>query len=335
MTSEGIAPTPDPLYRHAVLDNTVEIPVLGVPVRYRSNSAEVITRVEDAFRAWRGLAAESGPGSSPRPTVRIILQDPFEARSDGIPLIHRLPDAHRLLMGTGRDLACADTARRDAVAYVTRETFERQDDFRYSIVESLTLFLVTSLDRQPVHAGAVLRDGAALLLSGPSGVGKSTLCYAASRAGLHVLSDEAVYVQQHPRTRVWGLPGRIRLGAGARAQFPELADAVLRRQPNGKDKIVVSVPSPGGTPVHPVAERAGICVLRRAEECALRKIAVSELEGRMLVHMESGFDLFADTVRPGLRDIGRMGAWELTLSTSPQAAVPLLLEALEEVARST
>jgi hypothetical protein len=326
---------PDPLYRHAVLSQTAEIPVLGVPVLYQSNSAEVITCVEDAFHGWKNLAPETSLRSSERPTVRIILQEPFEFQPDGVSLIHRLPDAERLLMSTGRDLACADTARQDAIAYVTRAALERPEEFRYSILESLTLFLVTALDRQPVHAGAVLQRGSALLLSGPSGVGKSTLCYAALRAGLQVLSDEAVYVQQRPRMRIWGLPGRIRLEPGARAQFAELVDAIVRRQPNGKDKVVVRVSSSGGIPVRPVAERAGICLLRRGEECALRKIGVDELERHMLDQMESGFDLFADTVRPLLRDIGRMGAWELTLSTSPQAAVPLLLQALQELARAS
>ena len=47
----------------------------------------------------------------------------------------------------------------------------------------MTLLLVARQDRQPVHAAMVAGGSAALLLAGPTGVGKSTLAYAAHRAG--------------------------------------------------------------------------------------------------------------------------------------------------------
>jgi hypothetical protein len=209
---------------------------------------------------------------------------------------------------------------------------ERREDFRYNILQCLALFLVTARDRQPVHASAVMRHDVALLLSGPTGVGKSTVCYAAVRAGLKFMSDEAVYVQQRPTLRVWGLPGPIRLHPSARAHFPELESAVVRRQPNGKEKVVVDPKNLGEIADRQVVERAGICVLRRGTEWGLRAIGPDELRRRVSAQLEPGFDLFAETVPALVAELGKMGAWELTIAPPADGAVPLISKALDDVA---
>ena len=47
--------SPDVLYHGVALRHVVELPVLGVPVRFESNSAAAIETVEDAFAMWRAL----------------------------------------------------------------------------------------------------------------------------------------------------------------------------------------------------------------------------------------------------------------------------------------
>src|SRR5439155_21718148 len=49
--------SPDVLYHGVALRHVVELPVLGVPVRFESNSAAAIETVEDAFGMWRALRA--------------------------------------------------------------------------------------------------------------------------------------------------------------------------------------------------------------------------------------------------------------------------------------
>lgn len=332
MIHRGTGSAPGPLDRRSPLEHETKIPVLGVPVRFRSNSAEVMRRVEDAFLAWQDLTLESSLQSSEEVTVRIILQESVELQDEGSPPVHRLPERHRLVVSMGQNLALADSARRDAVAYVTPSLLERHEDFRYNILQCLVLFLVTARDRQPVHASAVMRDDVALLFSGPSGVGKSTVCYAAVRAGLQFMSDEAVYVQQRPTLRLWGLPGPIRLHPSARAHFPELESAVVLRQPNGNEKVVVDPRNAGKPPDRSVVERAGICILRRGTAWALRRITPDELRERMSAQMEPGFDLFAETVPPLVAELGRMGAWEMTVAPPADGAVPWVLKALDDVA---
>jgi hypothetical protein len=68
-----------------------------------------------------------------------------------------------------------------------------------------------------IHAALVLepRSGRALLVPGPSGVGKSSLCVAAAAAGAMVLSDE--FALADPATGLvtgWHRPVRVRRGDG-------------------------------------------------------------------------------------------------------------------------
>jgi hypothetical protein len=49
-----------------------------------------------------------------------------------------------------------------------------------------------------VHAGAIVRDGRAVLLVGDSGAGKSTFSYQAIRSGLRCIADDAVLISSGP-----------------------------------------------------------------------------------------------------------------------------------------
>ncbi|RMD65021.1 MAG: HprK-related kinase A [Alphaproteobacteria bacterium] len=56
------------------------------------------------------------------------------------------------------------------------------------------------------HAGAVEREGRAVILTGPSGSGKSTLCAALSQGGWRLLSDELVLLDLSRKPGVPGIP---------------------------------------------------------------------------------------------------------------------------------
>ncbi len=64
----------------------------------------------------------------------------------------------------------------------------------YPMLESILNWSIAKLILRYVifHAGAIERDGRALILTGPSGSGKSTLCAALSQTGWRLLSDEMV-----------------------------------------------------------------------------------------------------------------------------------------------
>jgi hypothetical protein len=217
---------------------------------------------------------------------------------------------------------------------VTDTLVADRQHFRYGVLEACTLFILTRLDRTPVHAAVVTRGEAALLLAGPSGAGKTTLAYgAATRLGCRVLTEDVVYVQLRP-LRIWGLPGFLHLPAGAGTHFPELAAEPPSLMANGKEKIAVALASIGALPVRPSASRAGICVLERgAGPASLEPVAPDWIAAALTAALEPGFDLFASDIDECSRALAARGGWRLRTSGRPDDALPLVDEALSLLER--
>jgi hypothetical protein len=302
---------------------SVTYPVLGVPVRYHSDSPEVLDVAEEAFGCWRGapLAAE-WTGAEPV-TVRIRVEPGPDLPGAPANIRTRIREPGGLSLRSAGVRAYADIGRRRAGARITTGVLKQRAHFRYAVLEALTLWIVTGLDRQPVHAAAVVRGGTALLLAGPSGVGKSTLTYAALRAGLGVLSEDCVFLQEAPVPRVWGLPGFVHLHPDAVRWFPELhgASALVR---NGDLKIAVR--SEG---VVVGVARAGICLLARGPRPGLERLPAAEVERAFVEKLEGGFDRFAASIGPRVRRLAEHGGWRLTLPPSAPDAVPELVRMLD------
>ena len=320
---------PVPAPAGALYEST--LPVFGVPVRLRSNEPEPIAAFERSLGRWRVLE-----GSELLSEVRVdgaLWVAPGGEGSDRpIPVTHAVQEHGRVTISSPGSLVRSDSSARAFEGWVTPELLREDERFRYQVLEAAVLSVVTHLDRQPLHASAVVRDGTALLVSGPSGTGKSTLAYAAARAGLQVLSEDTVFVQLRPRLRVWGMSQALNLSQDARRHFAELADAPLRTLPTGKQKISVGLAALGAEASPPFVERAGICIAHRAPGS---QVTAEPIDGAVLEEFlrrgEPGFHLFdhargelAGALAPG-------GAWRLTLSDDPDAAIPVLHRLLDQV----
>jgi len=335
-------PSPDVLYHGVALRHVTELPVLGIPVRYESNSATALAVVEEAFGVWRGLCANPHLIAPQGVRVRLIVHDGDE-RGAGAAGSHalvtcRMPDADRVIVHTPGSVGIADASRQEAIAYITPALLADRAQVQYSMVEGLTLTLVTACDRHPVHAAAIARGGVALLLAGPPGTGKSTLAYQAHRHGLRVLSDDAVYVQLDPTFRVWGLPGRLRLLTTAVSHFPELAGRSPTFLANGDEKLVVQCPGewPAATAAAPVATRAGVCLLDRSGTVASKASAsTAEVQAFLKDGMGLSRVRFGASLDEALRRLAGAGGWRVSLSTNPADAMPMLDEILAELESET
>lgn len=323
----------NPLYQGVALRHVLELPVLGIPVRFASNSTAVLAVVEDAFGPWRTLAAYPDLIASEGAQVRLIVHEGLEGSGPHAPVTCRMPDGDRIIVHTPGSVGIADCARREATAYITPALLRAdRAQVRYSMIEGLTLMLVTARDRYPVHAAAVMRGPVALLLAGPPGSGKSTLAYQAYRHGLRVLSDDAAYVQLTPTFRLWGMLGPVHLLPATRAHFPELAGHTPAWLANGNEKFLLSISDQW--PVPPVASRAGVCLLERtggAASCA--RASATEVETSLAAGLGVSRVRFGPALHDALAQLAGRGGWRLSLSADPADALPFVDEMLTELGR--
>ena len=294
--------------------------MLGIRTRFESNSITVLQRVEEAFGDWRMIESRPELLHLESAVVRIVVRDGIE---DSEPSYqhHVTPDFRVVLTSRG-SVMVSDPIRREVVGWITPALLEQRQQFRYGFLESSTLAMLTRLDRQPVHAAAVVRDGRALLLCAPSGTGKSTLAYALARSGFQILSDDVIYVESQRQLRLWGLPRFLHLTEESRRFFPELSSSAATLMANGKRKIAIDLRAHGLATAWPVAENAGVCLLeRRAGPPGLEPAPEHAVLAALTDGLESGFDLFADTIGPVAQRIAKPGAWRLHLGSDPFAAV--------------
>ncbi len=301
-------------------------------MRFQSNRDEAVTAFEAWFGAWRHLrdAAELVAAKGVR--VRVIVHQGEERVPPPVPMAYRMPDGDRVFVHTGGSFGVADVQRGDGVAYVTEQLLADRAHFQYGVLEMLTLVLVTTLDRCPVHAAAVVRRGTALLLAGPTGSGKSTLALSAVRLGCDVLSDDAVYVQVRPDYRIWGMPGPVHLAPEAMRHFPELGGRPAVKLANGKTKVPLEGRAGSRMGVLTNPSRAGVCLLRPSNgDAALTPVTQEELQTALMEDLRGQADLYANMLPPALHRLCAGGGWRLNLSDDPRDALPYIERMLAEL----
>jgi hypothetical protein len=336
VTAPGIdfIPTGDVLFRDPTLAYIVELPVLGLPTRFETNSRSVGEMIAETFAPWRHVGAEGVGHMAKEPPlrVRIVVHEGTEHGDGRSSVRHICPDATRLIAHSPGSVAVSDPLRRDAIAFVTTALVADEIQFRGQIVEAMTLSLLSHFDRHPLHAAAVAgRVGArAVILAAPSGTGKSTLAYLAHRSGLHVLSEDRIWIQRSPTLRVWGWPGRIHLRPEAPARFAELAKVSPSPHAGGKPRLAVEMSSGAHAPVC-FADDFVLCVVERGSDAAALTRAAPETLATMLhAQVPPGFDRFPERIDATIHALTRREGWRLRLSDDPHDALPLLMRIVEE-----
>jgi hypothetical protein len=286
----------------------VEAVLLGVPVRIACASASSAASVRKACAAWNG--------ARDRAAAPLAIEVREGARSAALDSPRIDVAGGRITLSGTAVAAVGDAAGRRAACTLSPELLASPDALLADVLEPLCLFLATHNGRVPIHASGVQLDDLAILFSGPSGAGKSSLALAASRAGMPVISEDTVYVQQEPHLAIWGWQGPIHLlakDAGAAAGPPRLR--------NGRVKFAIE--PCGGRVVREPASLATLCFLQHGERASLAPISQDRaLAG--LGPLEPGFDLLQDEIEAVVTQLTQNGAWLLTLSGSPEQAVALV-----------
>ena len=279
----------DPFWRTIELGELAEVSPFGIPVQLRSNSIEVTESVRETYGQFDGTA--DFPPAEPPIRIRIAVVADRSAPVDVDRVEWQFPTADTALMRSNGLIGTLDLAARTAVAYIERSFLAQQAQLRHTVLEGMILTLVGRYDRHPVHGAALRAGDAAVLLHGPSGVGKSTLSYLAHRNGIDVLADDVIRVQLEPELRIWGMSGRVHLPADSRRRFSELAGtSEMVRSSAGSAKLAVDLaPPPAGLP--PYVRRVKVCLVERGDTLRLTPATPAEIERAILESREAKSDL--------------------------------------------
>jgi len=182
-------------------------------------------------------------------------------------------------------------------------------------INTVVLFLVAQAGRIPVHAAAIMLGDVAVVLAGPSGAGKSTLAMAAAQAGLDVLSEDTVFVQCHPKLRLWSRTDAVHVFEN---DAPVGAEGG-RRLRSGRWKKVLPLATR-----RDYADRARLCMLERGDDLSLTPMAPDEAVVALTANPEPGYEFYGARAVEAARLLTAGGAWRLTLSKSPHEAIDLI-----------
>jgi len=309
--------------------HVVVLPILGVEVTFVTDAPEIAAMIETEYAYWRAAAPSTDQIRRSEATVRIFVHERSAPMPEALAFAYDLPAPDRMVATCAVAQGVADSTRLEAIIHVDRRLLAQPRRLVLELVEPLTLFLLGSLDRVPLHAACVMRGEVGVVLAGPSGVGKSTLVMAAVRVGYTPVADDPVYVQVDSALRVWGRRPDIYLRPDVVEHFPELAGLSPTRTPSGKQKLIIDV---GGD--RRFADRIGLCVLRRdtGARAGLTRITAGRARELLTRELDPGFDLFRGVVGERIELLAaRGGAWVLDLGARPGSAVHLLDEVVAAV----
>jgi len=175
---------------------------------------------------------------------------------------------------------------------------------------------------QLVHGAAVGGEGAAVLLTGKGGSGKSSTALAALAAGMSYLGDDYVVVEPGSQPRLHGLYRSAKVDERALLRMPMLRTLVDVPQDSAREKAVLFAPGPS-----PGARRLCAIVVPRVVESDTRLASLSPAAAFLALAPTTVFQL------PGagrgstaiLRElVSTIPCYELALGPEPDEAVQLL-----------
>ncbi len=180
-----------------------------------------------------------------------------------------------------------------------------------------------------IHGSALVKNGRAVLLRGPGGVGKTTLAYAGARDRFRLLSEDVVWVDL--RDGAWrGIPWHVHLLPDAGRLFPELQGRPAVLESAGKMKLEVDLDTIRPDSAATEARPGPIVLLEREPGTGSRlepldPASALELWRRSPAGTEEDFPGYLDHVENLLKN----GAWRLRLGRDLDEALRLLETLLE------
>lgn len=184
----------DPFGEHQALPHRGRFNVLGVRIFARSNSRRLLRLFDQAFGA---LPRHSLRMAAPRIDVTLSLVPSQARQRREVPRL-RMRSGAGFLSGVidANNFVMVSAEQRRALVCVDRGMLAFPYHVRYELLEFAIYTLVARvLGLVPLHGAAVASQGRAVLLTGPTGSGKSTAFLSCALSGLELLSEDAVFLE--------------------------------------------------------------------------------------------------------------------------------------------
>ncbi|MFZ1084094.1 MAG: hypothetical protein WAN35_03915 [Terracidiphilus sp.] len=232
-----------------------------------------------------------------------------------------------------------DLKAREVAGVLSEEIIADEGYFRLAVLAVIAGILAPSLGVIALHAGCVVRDERAILLSAPSGVGKSTLALALALRGWSLLSDEWTFVYDAPDgLKAWGMQTSIKLLPDAICYFPKLSALSPAISLNGELSYEIDPWSFFGVDRAIDATPFGIVFLKRASEsgapiCHASRAGEEEIMQALLEGIEEQPETIAEQNRTRqalMQQICRLPSLTVRFSGEPAVVAADLDEILKE-----
>jgi len=288
----------------------LEYPVLGIRTIIKSDIKQIYQLAESRFGHWLNLS-QINISQNPPVTITILKSSISSSVSRSSTIQFRV-DKDFLSAHAAGVVFTADRRCGKAEAYLNPMIADLSDFFQINILECMVLFLVTSTDREPLHASAVIRNTTALLICGNSGSGKTTLAYNLYKRGADILAESSTYISSRNGFQLWGDPIGFNFEPNARELFPELTSIPEYRLPNGRIKIPLKLPIQGESDRRRWAFSGNIIIVfpkcTGGHQSRICEISHADMIKRLTSNRESGFDL-SDTFENSISGLPVKGSY--------------------------
>jgi len=224
---------PDPVLSAFELPLRATFHPFGFPLELATNSEHVMQAAEEGWgmftRQFEAAPVRLHLGVAPGSDAPLPAQSTFRSREN---LVFAVANLENFLV--------CDFDRGFGFAWITESVARNHAQVRYRFLTAAGLMLLEQRAFASLHCGLIVRNGRGVALLGNSFAGKSTLSYAAARAGWTFVSDDGVFLVRDRSDRyAVGDPYALRLREDARQLFPELQDRMPFVRPNGKIGIEI------------------------------------------------------------------------------------------------
>jgi hypothetical protein len=339
LTRRGADPVPDPFGEKPIRLHRRSLQLMGARIRIESNSPRLLRLVDHAFA---GLPAHKFGPASPRLNIRLNLAAGLSRKLRATPPSVKMFAGEGLLGGAmdESNLAIIDPARRSALVVVSRDMLQHPYHVRYELIEFAVYLLAARVQRLvPLHAAAVGINGRGVLLIGASQAGKSTMALHCLLGGLHLLSEDAVFVAPQGLLAT-GVANFVHVQAdGLRFIQDDKSARWIRRSPvitrrSGAEKFEVNLRASGHSLAKkPLKIEAVVFLSRRLAGAHPLLVPLPKRKLRQRLSAQQAYAARQEGWRCFGAELADVRAFELRRGSHPREAVQALHELLDPSAR--